>query len=69
MSLLNDNSAVVSSSPSTLKPYSTVITGKTNTTAVKMDKNDPVMSQPVANQQETATAVTQKTDIGMCFGM
>lgn len=37
-----------------------------------MDKNDPVMSQPVANQQETvavATVVTQKTDIGRYFGM
>lgn len=68
MSLLNDNSPVVSSSPSSLKPYSTALTGKTSTTAVKMDKNDPVMSQqPVANQQGTATAlVTQKTDIGRC---
>lgn len=65
MSLLNDNSPVVSSSPSTLKPYSTVSTGKTNTTAVKMDKNDPVIPVAIANQQETATAVlTQKTDIG-----
>lgn len=68
MSLLNDNSAVVASSPSTtLKPYSTVVTSKTNTTAVKMDKNDPVMSPPVAiaNQPDTATAVvTQKTEIG-----